>query len=131
MKNRDIGKSGHREIGTSEDREDSLTAETRRRGGESGHRDIGKSGHREIGTSGDRKSGDHPITRDVSRLAVDHPISRFRRAWNVLRATLSEIFDESAYERFLQLTCTSRSKQSYDEFIREREATAINRPRCC
>ena len=48
-----------------------------------------------------------------------------------LRETLREIFDESAYDRFLARTQTLRSVESYREFMRERETTAAKRPRCC
>jgi hypothetical protein len=49
----------------------------------------------------------------------------------ILRATLREIFDESAYERFLQRTHASRSVASYRAFTRERDAAMVKKPRCC
>jgi hypothetical protein len=52
-------------------------------------------------------------------------------AWQILTAALREIFDESAYDRFLLRTHSTRSVESYREFLREREATAARRPRCC
>jgi len=50
--------------------------------------------------------------------------------WNTVNAALREIFDESAYTRFLQRTNTTRTRQSYRAFLREREA-AHQKPRCC
>jgi hypothetical protein len=55
----------------------------------------------------------------------------FLKAWNILWATLSEIFDESAYDRFLQRTDGSRSVASYRDFMRERDVAMAKKPRCC
>jgi hypothetical protein len=49
----------------------------------------------------------------------------------LIRAVLREIFDESAYERFLSRTQDSRSVASYRDFIHEREAAMVKKPRCC
>ncbi|MGC2743465.1 MAG: hypothetical protein WA672_09770 [Candidatus Angelobacter sp.] len=49
----------------------------------------------------------------------------------IVRATLREIFDESAYDRFLLRTDASRSVASYREFMRERDADVVKKPRCC
>lgn len=49
----------------------------------------------------------------------------------VVTAVLREIFDETSYDRFLQRTHSLRSAKSYREFLREREAIATKRPRCC
>ena len=54
-----------------------------------------------------------------------------RESWRIIVTTLREIFDESAYERFLARTHSSRSIVSYREFLREREAAIATRPRCC
>ncbi len=139
-------RSGDLVIGRSGDRKNKLTAETRRRG-ESRDRGIGKSGHRKYGEEasehlttekqGHGKShwdsvfSDHPIT-------CDHQITRspsvpavFRRIIRTFRATLREIFDESAYDRFLLRTQASRSTASYREFTRERDAAMAKKPRCC
>jgi hypothetical protein len=48
-----------------------------------------------------------------------------------LRAALREIFDESAYDRFLSRTDAARSAESYREFLRERESILARKPRCC
>jgi len=44
---------------------------------------------------------------------------------------LREIFDEAAYARFLQRNQMSSSPHAYDSFLREREAAAARRIRCC
>jgi hypothetical protein len=54
-----------------------------------------------------------------------------REALQTIRAALREIFDESAYDRFLLRTNTSRSVASYQGFIRERDAAMAKKPRCC
>jgi hypothetical protein len=50
---------------------------------------------------------------------------------NIIRAVLSEIFDESAYDRFLLRTNAGRSIASYRAFTRERDAAMLKKPRCC
>ena len=52
-------------------------------------------------------------------------------AASILRATLREIFDESAYARFLERRELETSPKSYAEFLRENETTRSRRPRCC
>ncbi|HZR57689.1 MAG TPA: hypothetical protein VFA74_12505 [Terriglobales bacterium] len=46
-------------------------------------------------------------------------------------AALREIFDESAYARFLQRQNIVSSKESYAAFLRENELAKARRPRCC
>jgi uncharacterized short protein YbdD (DUF466 family) len=53
------------------------------------------------------------------------------RVTQTIRDTLREIFDESAYDRFLRRTHASRSIASYREFTRERDAAILKKPRCC
>jgi hypothetical protein len=55
----------------------------------------------------------------------------FRNVMQTLRAALHEIFDESAYDRFLLRTNTARSVASYQDFMRERDAAMAKKPRCC
>ena len=66
------------------------------------------------------KSGDRVIARD-----------RVIKIMRTLFAMLREIFDESAYDRFLLRTHASRSTASYREFTRERDAAMLKKPRCC
>jgi hypothetical protein len=46
-------------------------------------------------------------------------------------ATLREIFDETAYARYLARTQQSPSRGAYVDFFRERQATQARRARCC
>ncbi|HWF03949.1 MAG TPA: hypothetical protein VHA06_09695 [Candidatus Angelobacter sp.] len=48
-----------------------------------------------------------------------------------MHATLREIFDESAYDRFLLRTNKTHSAASYHDFTRERDAAMAKKPRCC
>ena len=50
---------------------------------------------------------------------------------NTFVATMREIFDENAYQRFLSRTGNVASVESYRAFVREREAAAATRPKCC
>jgi Selenoprotein, putative len=64
-------------------------------------------------------------------LAQDDRGRLLRRILKIVIAALREIFDESAYERFLARTRAARSVVSYREFLREREAAVVRKPRCC
>jgi hypothetical protein len=68
---------------------------------------------------------DAPITRSPSALAL------IARVACILLATFREIFDESAYDRFLLQTNSARSIASYRAFARERDASMQRKPRCC
>jgi hypothetical protein len=46
-------------------------------------------------------------------------------------SALREIFDESAYERFLLRQNLARSRATYAQFLREQELSKARRPRCC
>ncbi len=52
-------------------------------------------------------------------------------AARILLAILREIFDESAYARFLERTRTISSRASYAAFLCEQEYSQARRPRCC
>jgi hypothetical protein len=49
----------------------------------------------------------------------------------VFMATLREIFDESAYQRFLDRNGLAASQLSYAGFLKECEHGKARRPRCC
>lgn len=49
----------------------------------------------------------------------------------LLISTLREIFDESAYERFLLRHKLTPCRATYAQFLREQELTKARRPRCC
>jgi hypothetical protein len=54
-----------------------------------------------------------------------------REAAAVLITVIREIFDESAYSRFLSRTQMPSSPQAYAAFRREHEVLKARRPRCC
>lgn len=56
---------------------------------------------------------------------------RLRNSLRLLRSVLGEIFDESAYSRFLRRQQLTASPQSYAAFLREHELSKARRPRCC
>jgi hypothetical protein len=56
---------------------------------------------------------------------------RLKSGAQVLLATLREIFDESAYARFLSQRELVSSKAAYAAFRREYEVAKARRPRCC
>ena len=53
------------------------------------------------------------------------------RALALLVAALREIFDESAYTRFLSRKQIVSSREAYAAFCREYDAAKARRPRCC
>ncbi len=53
------------------------------------------------------------------------------RAATLLASALREIFDESAYARFLDRRKLTSSREAYAAFCREYEAAKARRPRCC
>jgi hypothetical protein len=50
---------------------------------------------------------------------------------SVSRSILREIFDESAYQRFLERSHLPSSPKAYAMFQRENEQARCRRPRCC
>jgi hypothetical protein len=56
---------------------------------------------------------------------------RIAHAVSVLFAALREIFDESAYTRFLSRHQLVVSRESYAAFLREQEFIKSRRHRCC
>ena len=54
-----------------------------------------------------------------------------QQAFSIFLETLREIFDESAYERFLRRTLRESSAEAYSAFLQENQAAKERRPRCC
>ncbi len=54
-----------------------------------------------------------------------------RNAFRIFVAVLREVFDESAYTRFLRRRQIDSSASAYAAFCREREAVVSRRTRCC
>ena len=55
----------------------------------------------------------------------------FGRALSVFWSTLREIFDESAYARFLDRQHLHSSPNAYAAFLQENQKQRERRPRCC
>ncbi len=53
------------------------------------------------------------------------------RAVQIVLATLREIFDEAAYDRFLHRTRMTPSANAYRAFRQELEEAKARRPKCC
>ncbi len=58
-------------------------------------------------------------------------MKRLREMVDVALATLREIFDESAYRRFLEREQMVSSCKAYAQFVQENERLRARRPRCC
>jgi hypothetical protein len=58
-------------------------------------------------------------------------MNRFAKAARILLAALREIFDESAYARFLRRTQMTSSPEAYAAFRHEFEEANARRPKCC
>ena len=52
-------------------------------------------------------------------------------SFTLLAAVLREIFDESAYQRFLARHQLTSSTAAYSSFCRGRDLSRARRPRCC
>jgi hypothetical protein len=87
-----------------------------------------RSGDRVIGTSKTVAAEESCGTAALGCVSA----SRWSAAlFQTVRATLREIFDENAYDRFLLRTQEPRSVASYRKFMLERESGMAKRPRCC
>lgn len=58
-------------------------------------------------------------------------MTKVRSFFRLVLATVREIFDENAYQRFLARTGSESSTETYAAFMREREAHMARKPRCC
>jgi hypothetical protein len=57
--------------------------------------------------------------------------ARLKSCPPIFLAALHEIFDESAYARFLERSRMVGSREAYAAFLREHELAKARRPRCC
>jgi len=58
-------------------------------------------------------------------------MKRIKRVLMIVVAMLHEIFDESAYARYLAKNQLHSSREAYAGFLREHELVKARRPRCC
>ena len=103
-----------------------VTTETLRHGEK---QRINLSGYRT--TSGCPVSRFFPVSPRLRREAYSAVVQAVHRAARTGLAVVREIFDESAYARFLSRTGNVRSAASYRQFLCDREAAVAGRPRCC
>jgi hypothetical protein len=54
-----------------------------------------------------------------------------KKILSIFAAVLREIFDESAYRRFLLAGGLAPSRRAYAAFQKEQESLKARRPRCC
>ena len=72
--------------------------------------------------------------KPAARAASVNPraiLEAIARAFAVLVEILKEIFDESAYQRFLDRNELQSSSRAYAMFRQENEQAKSRRPRCC
>ena len=67
----------------------------------------------------------------LKNLRPDSVPTWFARVTRLLLSTLREIFDESAYSRFLARHEMSSCPSAYAAFLREQEGIKARRPKCC
>jgi hypothetical protein len=86
-------------------------------------------------TRGSRRIPTMPVLGNAASGSSRHTLNvllrGFKSAGAALRAVLREIFDESAYDRFLLRTQRQSSIESYRAFMIERDAAAVTKQRCC
>jgi hypothetical protein len=64
-------------------------------------------------------------------VVVQAALANIRNAGRLIFAALQEIFDESAYDRFLIRRQLATSPNAYAAFREEQEMAKARRPRCC
>jgi hypothetical protein len=73
-----------------------------------------------------------PVERTSTGMVKIHRLAeQLKLCAHVFLAAIREIFDESAYARFLTQRQLSSSRASYAAFRQEYEVTKARRPRCC
>jgi hypothetical protein len=90
---------------------------------------------RAIAVSGDRvgnpRACSHPERAGAAATGGGRIGPFVQTALKIVVAIVREIFDESAYERFLGRTKGARSVRSYQAFLEEKESSLARKPRCC
>jgi hypothetical protein len=69
--------------------------------------------------------------RPSDRAKLGSLLSTLSKIASVSLAMLREIFDESAYERFLAQHQLTSNAAAYSSFCHERDHSRARRPRCC
>ena len=73
----------------------------------------------------------HGRPRPSSPSKSGSALAAIRQPLALFRAALREIFDESAYRRFLTQHQLTSSPTAYSSFCHERDQGRASRPRCC
>jgi len=60
-----------------------------------------------------------------------HLLGNLRDGLSLFTAALREVFDESAYSRFLSRNQLTSSRRAYAAFLVESDHAKARRPRCC
>ena len=76
-------------------------------------------------------SADTPVREKLEARVTKAILAAIVRSFAVLVEALREIFDESAYERFLIRSRLQSSPDAYAIFRQENEQAKLRRPRCC
>ena len=71
-----------------------------------------------------------PVERSSTRSLL-RAIEQLKSCAQIFFAALREIFDESAYARFLNQKQLVSSRAAYASFRQENEAAKTRRPKCC
>jgi hypothetical protein len=77
-----------------------------------------------------RRWGDGP-PRTSARAKPGSWLDGLGRMASAIRSILQEIFDESAYQRFLERNGLQSSPSAYARFRQENEQAKSRRPKCC
>jgi hypothetical protein len=72
-----------------------------------------------------------PVEQSSSRSLIRAPFEQLKSCAQIFFATMREIFDESAYARFLNQKQLVSSRAAYAAFQQENEAVKARRPKCC
>jgi hypothetical protein len=79
-----------------------------------------------------KEAGSHPGNSiRAHTLRGGDSMKLIQRFFQIVLATLREIFDENSYQRFLLRTSSFPSVESYSKFVHERDAAMSKKPRCC
>ena len=72
-----------------------------------------------------------PVERNSISSTIRLSVENLKSCARIFFAALREIFDESAYARFLNQKQLVSSRAAYAAFRREHEGAKARRPRCC
>jgi len=68
---------------------------------------------------------------ETHQAGANKNLAAIRGTFATIAAALQEIFDESAYQRFLERSNLESSPNAYRRFRQENEQSKLRRPRCC